>query len=317
MLTQLHALNPTSWGIPLSDAMLWETWRTTLAGFPDHPRDVDLRGRTVLLIGSANVYTALVPWIVVLRQAGARVRVKPARGQVAALAAITEGLGADLCVWRGGEDPDAELQAFDGVNGVIAFGGAEALEALRARTPATAMFFGFGPRFAVAACERIGEPEARGLARDVALYDTRGCMSPAAVFATDAGIPLLVNAMAEAEALWPRGPISGAEAAAIRARKLLTRAATGTVLEGSGWTVLVSNAPFSPVALPRVLVVHPVNALPQVNPYVGQLGTVAGDAAPTLQALRRCVIGEMQAPTHDGTHEGVDVLGALARPLST
>lgn len=318
VLDRLAALDPTAWGLDLSAPMLQATWRAALDGFPGTGPNVDLRGANVLLVGSANVYTALLPWMVLLTDAGANVRVKPARGQHDAITEMANVIGASgrKCVvagWKGGEDLLVEKAATDEADAVIAFGSAQMLAALAARSRAPVI--GFGPRFGVGVLRTEADEEAiAGAVRDVAFYDSRGCMSPAGVFVGGDPVGALdafAAAMAEAEARWPVGAISGAEAAAIRARVMLTRATGGAVRQGPGWTVLYSPDRFEPIALPRVLSVHPISTLAAVLPYTEHLGTVAGDA-PELPALRRCAPGAMQTPEHDGTHEGVDVMARIA-----
>ncbi|MSP56208.1 MAG: hypothetical protein EXR69_11490 [Myxococcales bacterium] len=345
ILERLARLDPTQWGIPLSSPMLRETWRCALAGFPASPRALDLRGRTVLVVGSANVYTALLPWMVLLTEAGADVRVKPARGQEEAVRAMATAIRPasapqdapqsapgrqgrlTVLAWRGGEDDEAEAAAILRVDALIAFGGDEALAALgeRARHVAPrAQFFGFGPRFGIGVAEDLTEGDAANrVVRDALLYDGRGCMSPAALFTATSGrtaLSRLGAALSDAEA-WVKEPgaLSDAEAAGIRERVVLTRAIGGLVLQGqrgghpdvNGPTVLYSPTHFRPFALPRVIVIHPMALLPAVLDWRDRLGTVAGHA-PDLPALRRCQLGEMQIPVHDGTHEGIDVMGLIS-----
>ena len=192
---------------------------------------------------------------------------------------------------------------------MVAFGGSEALAALTRRSRAV---LGFGPRFGISVLPPDPDADAVGAAvRDVALYDTRGCMSPAAVLSE--GPPpmdLFATRMAEAQERWPIGAVSPMEAAGIRTRIMLTRALGGEVRQGPGWVVLYSER-FDPIALPRVLCVHPTSALPAVSAHVAHLGTVAGNA-PEIPALRRCALGQMQTPRHDGVHEGIDVLRWIA-----
>ena len=339
-LARLRALDPTRWGIPLSASMLRETWQCALAGFSATPRGLDLHGRTVLIVGSANVYTALLPWMVLLTEAGAAVRVKPARGQEDAVRAMAGAIAAEsarrpatkdrltVLSWRGGNDDEAEAAAIRGVEAAIAFGGQEAIAALRAKADVVApgaQFFGFGPRFGIGVAEDLADGDtADRVVRDALLYDGRGCMSPAAVFtATSPRMALsrLSAAISDAEA-WVKEPgaLSDAEAAGIRERVMLTRATGGLVVQGqkgghpnlTGPTLLYSPSHFRPFALPRVVVLHPMQLLPAVLDWQERLGTVAGDA-PDLPALRRCAVGEMQIPVHDGTHEGIDVLGRISR----
>ena len=83
---------------------------------------------------------------------------------------------------------------------------------------------GFGARWSAAVVAR-GEQTAAtaaALARDVALFDGQGCLSPALVFAED-GAALgdwcaeLAAALAEREQVWPRGTLDAATRAALRA----------------------------------------------------------------------------------------------------
>ncbi len=313
LLQQLRDLDPTTLSVPaLSPQMVRETWAAALSGFDCAPRGLNLRGKTVVLIGAATVYTALLPWLVLLAEAGATVKVKPAQGQerlVTALAAIT---GATVHRWQGG-DLEPEAKALHDADAIIAFGSSQTIAALRARAPQTALFFGFGARFGLAYADTLAEREITALVRDVALYDTDGCMSPVGVVtpaALDAGtLDALAGAMHAAERRWPRGAIRPEDAAAIRARVFLARA-FGQMREGDGWTVLqLPPHLFKPFALPRVLTVYP--GLTDLGPHAELLGTVAGNAPP-VAASRRCALGTMQTPPHDGTHEGVDVLGGIA-----
>ncbi len=323
LLQRLRAVDATTLGVlNLSPAMLHETWSAALSGFDCAPRGLDLRGMTVVIIGAGTVYTALLPWLVLLAEAGATVRVKPAHGQervVTTLAAIT---GATVHVWKGGE-AGPEARALHDADVIIAFGSNETIAALRARAPRGAQFFGFGARFGLAYAQTLADADIAAIVRDVALYDTDGCMSPVGVVtpeALDAGaLDALAAAMQAAEQRWPRGAIRPEDAATIRARAFLARA-FGQVREGPAWTVLqLPPRLFSPFALPRVLTVYP--GLTDLEPYAALLGTVAG-SAPDADARRFCALGAMQTPPHDGTHEGIDVLGAIARlpgptPIST
>jgi len=309
----LAGLDPATWATGLSAPMARATWATALDGFGAPRTGVELRDATVLLVGSANVYTALLPWVVLLAGAGARVLVKPARGQERAVAAMVAavaaaGGSAELRAWKGGVDVDTERAALDQADAVIAFGGDAAIDAIRARSARPVL--GFGPRFGVAMAR--GD-DAGAVAKDVALYDTRGCMSPAGVFVDDVDLDRFAAALDEAERRWPVGDISAAEASATRTRVLLTRARGGQVRQGAGWTLLYSEQ-FSPLALPRVLALHPRSALEQLAPHAHLLGTVAGPHS--LPALRTCAVGEMQTPMHDGVHEGVDVLDWVRRATS-
>src|ERR1700724_669400 len=117
--------------------------------------------------------------------------------------------------WPGG---DAELEAplLAAAGAVVAYGGAEALADLARRAPGK-RFVGYGPKMSLAAVELgsgAAAPEALAadLARDVALFDQRGCLSVVAVYVAgglDAAARLaghLEAALAGLAALWPPGP---------------------------------------------------------------------------------------------------------------
>ncbi len=310
-LPALRALDPAGWGLPLSDAMAAVTWAEAVDALEAADLAAPVAGRAprrVAIIASANVYTAPLPWIAQLAAHGVEVVVKPARGQLAAMTAIAACfVGVSVRPWIGG-DVDAEVAALADVDGVIAFGTAETIAALRSRVRGP--FCGFGPRFGVAVVESVG-PE---VVADVIRYDGRGCMSPAAVFARAWDLDRVAGWMADAEARWPRGRIEPAEAVAIRTRVALGRA-VGQVRVGDAWAVLALPARhFSPVSLPRVLVLHPLDGVDAVAPFQAELGTVSVDlgVAPSAPpAPRRCRPGEMQRPPATRWHEGVDVLGTL------
>lgn len=293
--------------------------------------------RTVAIVCSANVYVAPLPWLAQLTLRGVAVRVKPARGQEAAIRAIAACFPrTEVHVWKGG-DVEAEAAALRDVDGVIAFGGADALAAVHARLAPGVVWLPFGPRFGVAIVEEVTE----GLALDHALFDGHGCMSPAAVFVrTPAGHDLPDTVLDQAarllevqEARLPRAPLDPGDAVAIRSRLLLARAA-GRVRLGSTWAVAqLPTRHFSVEGLPRLMVLHPWSDLAEVEallrPWADALGTVAWDAPtraawearaaplPPLTTLghapRHCEAGEMQHPPTRRFHEGIDVLGALWR----
>lgn len=309
----LASLDAGAWTTGLSPENARACWAAALEGLPADLPPVEGRPpRAVLLICSGNVFTAPLPWMVQLAGRGVRVIVKPATGQEDAVRAMVAAVpGTEAREWIGG-DIEAEAAAIAEVDGVIAFGGKEALTAIRGRIPPGVVYLPFGPRYGVSVVQRVSEANVT----DHALYDGHGCMSPAAVFARESDLPEIAGWMAAAEARWPRGPLDPREAAAIRAWITLTRA-VGEKVVGTGWAVLrLPIGHFSPVALPRVLIVHPFTDFDEVRaavaPWREQLGTVATDLGGAfLGAPRMCAPGRMQMPASGRTHDGVDVLGAL------
>jgi hypothetical protein len=139
--------------------------------------------------------------------------------------------------WSGG---DAELEAplLAAAGTVVAYGGSEALADLARRAPAKLL--AYGPMTSVAAIDMTeGElasvdagdgasltAVAAGLARDVALFDQRGCLSIAAVYVgggLDAARRLaghLQAALAELAVRWPPGPAPAPALAAVQQARL-------------------------------------------------------------------------------------------------
>lgn len=312
-LAALTRLDPSGWDTGLSPENARASWAAALSAISRPALRRPLPGRpprAVLIVASRNVFTAPLEWLFQLRARGVRVLLKPARGQEAACRAMAEVLSAELRSWRGG-DLAAEAAALAEVDGVIAFGRAETLAALRARVPPGVVFLGFGPRFGVSVVDRVDE----ATVLDHVLYDGRGCMSPAAVFAREADLDRVGAILARFEQELPRGPLDPAEAVGFRARVLLARA-VGRVIEGPAWAAMeLPRAHFSPVALPRLVVIHPWAELDEVRatlaPFAAELGTVAG--ADLGWPLRSCRPGHMQLPEMDRLHDGVDVLEALWR----
>ena len=311
-------------------------WAAAIEG----ARRVDLVGElpgrapsAVVIVASANVFTAPIEWAWALSQRGVRVILKSARGLAAVGEAIAEAMpGVEARDWRGG-DLGAEAAALQEADCAMVFGSRETVAAIRARSPVPVL--GFGPRFGVATVRRMNQTNAAKIALDHALYDGRGCMSPAAVFVEDregGGAPpvALFDALGAMDARLPVGRISAAEEVDRRALLLLGRAV------GSGWAVgswivveLLAER-FEPRGLPRVVVLHPgAPSAATIRPWRAELGTIAvqrGAERDTrrepglveafgledLPPARVCPVGTMQRPPGDrALHDGVDVLAAI------
>lgn len=327
VLARLAALDPAAWGTGLSPENARAGWASAVGDLDAAALLAPVSGtqpRGVLLICSGNVFTAPLPWLLHFAARGVPTIVKPASGQEAAVRAMAGAIGGiDVRVWRGTDataaDLAAEAAALAEVDGVMAFGGAPAMQAIRSRLPEGVVWLPFGPRFGVGVVSALTHaPLAEAAVTDFALYDGHGCMSPAAYFAREVDLSTLADAMADAEARWPRGEIDPSDAAQTRARILLARAA-GRKVVGAGWAVLeLPLEHFSPVALPRVLVVHRFTDVQKVRavvaPWRDRLGTVATDLPGLfLGAPRMCGPGRMQHPVCGRFHDGIDVLGALWR----
>ena len=110
------------------------------------------------------------------------------------LAEIDPKLGECLAVvwWKGG-DAEAERAWLREADTVIAYGGNDALTAIRERVPVTARFLphghriGFGLIGAEALDTRRAGPLARLVAQDVARWEQQGCYSPQMLFVARGG----------------------------------------------------------------------------------------------------------------------------------
>ena len=209
-----------------------------------------------------------------------------------------------------------ERSAIEGADLVVAMGQDATMDALRTTLPPSTRFLGFGHRFSVAWVR--SEDGLAAVARDAALHDGFGCMSPVGVFTSVArsrALAVLGKAMARAEAQWPRGPLAAADAAALRAERA-TAKVVGKVVEGPGWAVhALPLERFRPVARPRVLSLHEVPDAATwkaaLGPWLHQLSTVGTDDPDSIAEFSRTrgprmPPGEMQRPPLLRLHDGVD-----------
>ncbi|HXM18589.1 MAG TPA: acyl-CoA reductase [Candidatus Tumulicola sp.] len=238
--------------------------------------------------------------------------------------------------WRGGEtEPEAE--ALDQVERVIAFGSDETLDALRSRIKARLKsgiphFVPYGDSYSVGYVNAGAElnEAAAAAARDVCLFDQRGCMSPQTVYVRgDAGrATLFARALAaalerEGRAL-PRAALEEAEPALIAS--FLRRCAvtaldavphglstllTGPAKSGVPEFVVVVEPDGAPrcAGFGRVVVVKPcadagtmqrhLAAFGRPLETIGTAGGLAPEERSALEASparRHCELGEMQRP---------------------
>ncbi len=242
-------------------------------------------------------------------------------------------------VWEGGE---AELEGplLACVGRVLAYGGAGALADLERRAPGRVV--GFGPKLSLAVVGREVAPAAvaAGLARDVALFDQRGCLSIVAVYQEEyeetsqvrsaALAAALAGSLGEWARVWPPGPADAAALGAVQQLRL-TAAMRGTTIFGderspaAGTVVVETRAELRPAIGARTVVVHPLarlDRLPEIlAPWRGRLqgaalaGETAWAIAPRLAELgvsRLTPPGDLQSPDAAWTNGGIDPLAALA-----
>lgn len=254
--------------------------------------------------------------------------------------------------WRGG-DESVEAPLLEQAATVIAYGDEPALADLERRAPGKVV--GYGPKTSLAVVGEQGLagtnrdlqgrfPEmslfvpvspcqslSSGLARDVALFDQRGCLSVAAVYTSGDPEKLasrLAEDLAELSRRWPPGPADAAALAAVQQARLEAEmrglwAADLPILSG---TVLIDPDPaFRPSPGLRTVRIHPLadlDRLPAIlSPWRGKLqgAALAGEdawrLAPALADLgiSRCAVpGELQSPDVTWHNGGIHPLYALA-----
>jgi hypothetical protein len=233
--------------------------------------------------------------------------------------------------WSGG-DVDWEAKIFPRAQRIVAFGDDETIADIRRRAPKGVDIVAYGSAYSVGfvpAASDVGA-FAEGAARDIAMFDQRGCLSPQTIYVEgdDARAILFGNALARAlmsvgQEL-PRASAGLTERAAIGEfiRRLHVRAmpasshALGTVVEGPATNgfpeYVVGIEPFgSPVCagFGRLVVVKPCAGFEHAASAATTLGArldsvgIGGSSDPLLRhaflkagALRVCPLGEMQRP---------------------
>ncbi len=254
---------------------------------------------------------------------------------VAALARREPALAAALAAatWPGGAAV-AEAPLLAAAERVVAYGDAATLADLERRTPGRVL--GYGPKTSLAVLGAAADPgrAAAGLARDVALFDQRGCLSVAAVYtAGDATAlaDLLAAHLAERAELWPPGPAGPGETAAVRHQRDLAdlQGLHRPPLAPAAGTVVVDPDPtFRPSPGRRFVRVHPLadpRRLPALlAPWHGRLqgAAVAGFPPAAEHALRTALgalglsrfalPGELQTPDARWHNGGLDPLVTLS-----
>jgi hypothetical protein len=236
--------------------------------------------------------------------------------------------------WRGGETA-IEEPLFAAVDRVVAYGGGAALADLRRR--AGSKLIAFGPKASVGlvggGLDRVElRRAATGLARDVALFEQRGCLSLQAVFTdgdADGLALLLAGALEEAARAWPPPSLSAAAAASVRLAReeaaFLGGSVAATPLEHA--TVIIDRrALFLPPVGHRTVRIHPVKdlgaALDILRPHAPRLqGAALAGAAAGDDELRRelhrlgvsylCEPGRLQSPGAGWANGGIDLVARL------
>jgi hypothetical protein len=242
------------------------------------------------------------------------------------------GAAVAAAAWEGG---DAELEApvLAGVGTVLAYGSREALDDLERRAPGKVI--GYGPKTSLAVIGADVEPRqaAEGLARDVALFDQRGCLSVVAVYTAGNGEALgeaLTEELLNLARRWPPGPPSRQALVAVQHLRLEAEMRGfwhSSLAPREGTVVVDSRLELRPSPGLRTVRVHPLANLSRLpgllRGWKGRLqgAALAGEAAwglePELRELgisRFSPPGELQSPDASWHNGGIDPLEALTSP---
>jgi acyl-CoA reductase-like NAD-dependent aldehyde dehydrogenase len=255
---QLRARGPGRWGealqrsTGLSAAGLEAAWDTT---FAPHDRDSMLRAlreesldeatlvtaaernllaRRILHVVAGNVLPAT--WILLARGwlLGAAQWLRPSEREPLFAACLLADLGeiapelaaCTALLWWPFADAATSHAVVAGSHAVTVQGSDDAVAAWQheaGRCKPAPLFIGYGSRWSGALVTRAGQTRdsARGAARDVALFDQQGCLSPTLLFAErGAGLEQWCRQLAEElvdlERNMPRGPLGARARAALR-----------------------------------------------------------------------------------------------------
>ncbi|HEY4587919.1 MAG TPA: acyl-CoA reductase [Thermoanaerobaculia bacterium] len=234
--------------------------------------------------------------------------------------------------WPGG---DARLEApvLEGVGTVLAYGEQAALEDLERRAPGKVV--GYGPKtsFGVVGASADVRVAAEGLARDVALFDQRGCLSVVAVYTAGNAEELagrLGTELLDLARRWPPGPPVRTVSATVQHVRLeaeMRRLWTSDLTLRQGTVIVDPDPDLKPSPGLRTVRVHPLadlNRLPEIlAPWRGRLqgAALAGEEAwalePRLADLglsRFAAPGELQSPDATWLNGGIDPLAVLTSP---
>jgi len=217
---------------------------------------------------------------------------------------------------------------------VIATGSDETLAEVRRHLGPRQLFLGYGHRVSLLWLGRVTGKEsalAQAAARDIALYDQLGCLSPQAIYLEKrSDVAAFGDALAEALAQETKNaaPFPLAAAAQVREARQLARAAGDRLWESAGarWTVVAERqAAFRPGCGYRVIPLRVATRkeLSRVLiPLRGSLSTVglrapfsAADEALFwgLEAQRLCPVGRCQFPPLSWHHDGRPQLADLVK----
>jgi len=289
---------------------------------------------------AGSVPTAAFAALLLPLLTGSRVWAKPASADRVTPALFAEslsavGLAETLRI-------GSEREVLQEADCVVAYGRDETIESVRRRLPASKIFVGYGHKLSLAA---IGphakiDQATRELALDLALWDGRGCLSPAYALVLDeprgraaSFAAELAQALEHCEHELPRGLLEPIEEAGIREQRALAALRADTRVwmseKSTAWTVAYEpgGALPSPGALrfARVVALRNLSELGErcreLSPHLSCIGHCGWDGdeaevaaiAASAGASRVCALGRMQLPPIDWNHDGMSPLRPMLR----
>lgn len=238
-----------------------------------------------------------------------------------------------VLAWRSGTQRWEEL-LLAGAGPVIAYGDQETAQTLTRRCGPRATVY--GPKLSIAILDAATDPQrsSPGLARDIALFDQRGCLSIHAVFTTGSARALarfLAEELSRLALEWPPGAALPAELAGLRQAlseaeiRGLEMVTLGEGTNGAGTVIIEPELALRPAPGMRCVRVHRVADLSQLPEilasWAGKLqgaalaGKEAWGLAPRLAELgfsRFAAPGDLQATDALWFNGGIDPLAALS-----
>jgi len=242
--------------------------------------------------------------------------------------------------WRGGDEA-RELALLSRADVVLAYGGNEALAAIRARTPITTRCLTYGHKVSFGMVSRAALDTSKAwsiahrAAHDVIRYDQQGCYSPQVFFVERGGkvsprefAKYVANELACFELKFPRRALSIEEAGGVaawrHAEEMKSSSQSGRDIMGDvrgAWSAVYVEDPedLAPSGLNRTIKIVAMDDLahtvPRIAPFKSFLQTVGIAAAPEelfrlatslgeVGVTRICALGHMTAPEAGWHHDG-------------
>lgn len=238
---------------------------------------------------------------------------------VAALTAIEPSLGDCFAAlaWPGG-DLEIEAPLVQSAYRVEVFGGKDAVESWRRR--AGDRLVTYGPRLSVAVVTRDADfaAAAAGLARDIALFDQRGCLSPQAIFVEGNAGRLaaeLAAALTELAREIPAGEAAAEELGAVqqvRADAEMRGLIAPEMAIDDGTVIVETRAALEPSPGRRTVRLYPLASLASLRSVLapwrgriqgaalsGELGDEVRRSLLEIGVTRLAPAGELQRPEAD------------------